>query len=49
MDYQEAMAYIEQLNKKGISLGLERMESLLQYLDNPQNDLRIIHGAGTNG
>ena len=49
MDYQEAMAYIEQLNKKGISLGLERMEALLQYLDNPQNDLRIIHVAGTNG
>ena len=49
MDYQEAMAYIEQLNKKGISLGLERMEALLQYLGNPQNDLRIIHVAGTNG
>ena len=30
-------------------LGLERMEALLARLDNPQDSLRVIHVAGTNG
>lgn len=32
-----------------IQLGLERVEQLLDRLGNPQNDLRCIHVAGTNG
>ncbi len=49
MNYQEAMYYIEQLNTKGIALGLERITALLDLLGNPQEDLNIIHVAGTNG
>ena len=49
MNYEEALIYINQLNKKGISLGLERMEQLLMLLGNPQESLRCIHVAGTNG
>ena len=30
-------------------LGLESIECLLNYLENPQNDLEFIHVAGTNG
>lgn len=33
----------------GIQLGLNRMESLMQRLDNPQDNLSCIHIAGTNG
>ena len=33
----------------GIQLGLVRMESLMQRLGNPQDDLSCIHIAGTNG
>lgn len=49
MDYKEALRYIEQLNSKGISLGLGRIEELLGLLGNPQEGLRYIHVAGTNG
>lgn len=49
MNYQEALDYIEQLNTKGIALGLERITALMELLGNPQNDLRCIHVAGTNG
>jgi dihydrofolate synthase/folylpolyglutamate synthase len=33
----------------GIKLGLERMQTAAQRLDNPQNKYRSIHVAGTNG
>lgn len=33
----------------GIAPGLERVEAILRALGNPQNDLRFIHIAGTNG
>lgn len=49
MTYQDARAYLEQAAKKGIVLGLEVMEELLVRLGNPQEDLRIVHIAGTNG
>ena len=34
---------------KGSCLGLERIRYLLARLDNPQNKLKIVHIAGTNG
>ena len=49
MDYQEAVDYIHSLLKFGIKPGLERIESLLNELGNPQNELKYIHVAGTNG
>ena len=32
-----------------INLGLERISKILELLDNPQNNYKIIHIAGTNG
>ena len=33
----------------GMNLGLQRIELLLQKMDNPQMDFPSIHVAGTNG
>ncbi|HEX6592990.1 MAG TPA: folylpolyglutamate synthase/dihydrofolate synthase family protein [Bacillota bacterium] len=41
--------YFQQNQKLGIKLGLERMRTLLHYLDNPEQNFRAIHVAGTNG
>lgn len=40
---------IHEFNRFGMVLGLERMEELLRRLGNPQDDLKVIHVAGTNG
>ena len=32
-----------------MSLGLDRISELLDALGNPQNNLRFVHVAGTNG
>ncbi|MGM0501621.1 MAG: bifunctional folylpolyglutamate synthase/dihydrofolate synthase [Bacillota bacterium] len=45
----EELEYLQQLDKFGIKPGLERMNLLLDYLGNPEQDLKIIHIAGTNG
>ena len=37
------------LQKVGIKLGLERTQKLFENLGNPQNNLKFIHIAGTNG
>lgn len=49
MTYRETMDWIRQIGKSGIILGLERMEELLNRLGRPEQDLKIIHVAGTNG
>ena len=49
MKYQEAMKYITEVGNFGSSYGLERTYKLLELLDNPQDKLKIIHVAGTNG
>lgn len=51
-DKTNSKAAIEKIHKFerfGMILGLERMNSLLKLLGNPQDDLKIIHVAGTNG
>lgn len=51
-DKTNSKAAIEKIHKFerfGMILGLERMNSLLNLLGNPQDDLKIIHVAGTNG
>lgn len=51
-DKANSKAAIEKIHKFerfGMILGLERMNSLLKLLGNPQDDLKIIHVAGTNG
>ena len=49
MTYEETMDWIQQIGKSGIILGLDRMEELLNRLGRPEQDLKMIHVAGTNG
>ena len=49
MNYNEALEYIHSFDKFGSKPGLERIEALLAEIGNPQNYLRIVHVAGTNG
>ena len=44
-----AIEKIHEFNRFGSRLGLERMTVLLEKLGNPQEDLKVIHVAGTNG
>lgn len=49
MRYEEAMKYITEVGNFGSNYGLERTHKLLEYLGNPERDLKLIHVAGTNG
>ncbi len=49
MTEQQALNYIHSLNRFGIKPGLDRITALLKKLGNPQNELSVIHIAGTNG
>lgn len=49
MNYRECMEYIEAISSRGSVLGLDTMRELLRRLDDPQDCLRFIHVAGTNG
>ena len=49
MRYQEAINYIEYCAGFGIVPGLDSIRELLKRLGNPQNELKFIHIAGTNG
>ena len=49
MNYEETIAYIHSAYWKGTKDGLSRTRELLSLLGNPQNGLRFIHVAGTNG
>lgn len=49
MTYEEARKFIDQSNQYGIVPGLTSITQLLHRLGDPQNDLKIIHIAGTNG
>jgi len=49
MNYAEATDYIQNLNRFGIKLGLERIQKLLELLGNPQESFRSIIVGGTSG
>lgn len=49
MNYREAMDYVEELKPLGSVMGLETMRALCERLGNPQNHLKFVHIAGTNG
>ncbi len=50
MNIYEAMNYIESFSHSGKAVNdLSRFEKIMDLLGNPQNDLKIIHVAGTNG
>lgn len=49
LNYEESLTYIHALERFGIQPGLERVAALCARLGNPQNSLRFVHVAGTNG
>ncbi|MCD8381167.1 MAG: bifunctional folylpolyglutamate synthase/dihydrofolate synthase [Lachnospiraceae bacterium] len=49
MNYRQTMEYIESLSRYGSVLGLANMERLCAALERPEERLRVIHVAGTNG
>ena len=49
MNYREALEYIEELRPLGSVMGLETMRLLCERLGNPQEQLKFVHIAGTNG
>ena len=49
MNYQEAMEYMEKVGTYGIVPGLDSIRELCRRLGDPQNDLKFVHIAGTNG
>ncbi|RJQ42078.1 MAG: bifunctional folylpolyglutamate synthase/dihydrofolate synthase [Gaiellales bacterium] len=49
MDYRAAWQFLDDLQFFKIKLGLESMQGFLASLGNPQEELRFIHVAGTNG
>ena len=49
MNYQQALEYIHSVNWTFCKPGLERITKLCAALGNPQERLRFIHVAGTNG
>lgn len=49
MNYEETLSYIHKVSWTGSRPGLERINTLLSLLGNPEKKLRFIHVAGTNG
>ena len=49
MTYKEARVYLDEMSKYGSVLGLDTIRGLLRELGNPQESLKFIHIAGTNG
>ena len=49
MTYSESIEYIQKTAAFGSKLGLENIRTLMSLLNDPQERLKIIHIAGTNG
>ena len=49
MNYKQTLEFINSFLVFGSKPGLNRIDELLTMLDNPQQKLKIIHVAGTNG
>lgn len=49
LTYEQAIELLTSQGKFYINLGLERIEKILKLLKNPQDKVKIIHIAGTNG
>lgn len=47
--YESAKAFMEKAAGYGSVLGLSSVTALMEKLKNPQNELSVIHVAGTNG
>lgn len=48
-NFQKAINVLNQNGKFYIELGLDRIKKVLELFNNPQESLKIIHIAGTNG
>ena len=49
MGIEETLQFIHSTSWMGSRLGLDRMKDLMFRLGNPQEELRFVHVAGTNG
>ena len=49
MDYETAMIKLRGEVCSGVKLGLQNIKILMEKLGNPQDKLKVIHIAGTNG
>jgi dihydrofolate synthase/folylpolyglutamate synthase len=49
VDYPSAVACLQEMKSRGISMGLEGIERLVAALGNPERRVPCIHIAGTNG
>lgn len=49
MTYDEARAFLEETKQYGSVLGLAGIQALMEQLSNVQEQLSVIHVAGTNG
>lgn len=49
MTYENATEELTRISNLGSKPGLERINKLLNMINNPQNSLKCIHVAGTNG
>lgn len=49
MNYQETACYLEELNRLGSVPGLDTISELMRRLGNPENSVKFVHIAGTNG
>lgn len=49
MTERQTMEYLEQLSSFGVVLGLDSIRELCRRLGNPQEQLKFLHIAGTNG
>jgi dihydrofolate synthase/folylpolyglutamate synthase len=49
MNYQEALEFLKESTSSEWKLGLERLQALLAVMDHPEQKLKFIHLAGTNG
>ncbi len=49
MNATEAIEYIHSVCWKGSVMGLERTQTLLERMGNPEKKLKFVHIAGTNG
>lgn len=49
MNYKEMLCYVDSLKSCGIVPGLDSITELCKRLHNPQDELKFVHIAGTNG
>jgi len=49
MIYRQALQYVSNLGEFSYDFNLSRIEKFLEKIGNPQNRLKIVHVAGTNG